>query len=354
MAKTWLDEECADLVKRYQDHAQWRNQTLKAALSAGVFQSEKELKSFQRDASYIDILRLLAVIKSSAQFDEVQENPDVKPETLVGALSAGWIASSLGVDTLEIYEDKAREAIQPTAELVARLKGLKAPKLSADDELGFSDRVWYFDFPQQAFPLQEVSIQSRQGGPVPILYLRAAIWHPIQRTVTSIFEIAGQRLYIHGYLNQNETDLEFLFSNSFRSTSDAANVQMRVFNMILLLAMYFLTQEQQGSQGQERAISGFKRVDLGDLDYKRAHKKLKGGMSLFSLKQLSAVKGESLPERASGERGDYDYAFEVTGHFRWQPYGTGRQQRKLIWIEPFVKGKGKGEPVQKTRLTRLT
>lgn len=31
-------------------------------------------------------------------------------------------------------------------------------------------------------------------------------------------------------------------------------------------------------------------------------------------------------------------AFKVSGHFRIQPYGEGLQQRKLIWIEEYVKG----------------
>lgn len=27
----------------------------------------------------------------------------------------------------------------------------------------------------------------------------------------------------------------------------------------------------------------------------------------------------------------------VTGHFRWQPFGEGRAQRKLIWIQDFIR-----------------
>lgn len=355
MAKTWLDEECAALVKTYQEDARWRDQTLLSARQAGIFSNEKEQQAFRRNAGYLDVLHLLAVIKSSSQFDEVQSNPNVSAKTLVGTLSSGWIASSLGVDTLEIYQERAREAIQPTADLVQRLRDLKAPSLNDDEELGFADRVWYFDFPNQIFPLHEVSVQDKAGvtSTPPTLYVRAVIWHPDQYTLTSIFQIAGQELYIHGYYNEQEDKADFVCSDTFRSKADAANVQRRVFNMVLLLAMYFLTQHEQAKGLQTAAITPIRPVQIDDLDYKRARKKMKGGLSLFSLKQLDAVKGEALPNRPQGHQAAYDYAFEVSGHFRWQPCGIGRAQRKLIWIDPFVKGKDKGEPVKKTRLTEL-
>jgi len=31
-------------------------------------------------------------------------------------------------------------------------------------------------------------------------------------------------------------------------------------------------------------------------------------------------------------------AFEVRGHWRWQPYGIERALRKIIWIHPHMKG----------------
>ena len=32
------------------------------------------------------------------------------------------------------------------------------------------------------------------------------------------------------------------------------------------------------------------------------------------------------------------------GHWRWQPYGTGRKLRKRIWIKPYIRGKELGGP----------
>ena len=35
---------------------------------------------------------------------------------------------------------------------------------------------------------------------------------------------------------------------------------------------------------------------------------------------------------------EYDHRFLVSGHWRWQPHGRGRNKVKLIWIAPYVKG----------------
>lgn len=35
---------------------------------------------------------------------------------------------------------------------------------------------------------------------------------------------------------------------------------------------------------------------------------------------------------------EWSHRWVVNGHWRWQPHGPGRKERKLIWIPPFIKG----------------
>lgn len=51
---------------------------------------------------------------------------------------------------------------------------------------------------------------------------------------------------------------------------------------------------------------------------------------LRRIEHASRNEGESLVEWHS--------RWIVRGHWRWQPYGTGRKQRRRIWIAPFIKG----------------
>lgn len=44
------------------------------------------------------------------------------------------------------------------------------------------------------------------------------------------------------------------------------------------------------------------------------------------------------PTSAPGTGWALDHRVQVRGHFRWQPHGKGREQRRLIWIEAHVRG----------------
>lgn len=48
------------------------------------------------------------------------------------------------------------------------------------------------------------------------------------------------------------------------------------------------------------------------------------------------AKSEPLPEDAAGRH--LTVRFVVSGHPRLQPYGPGRSEKKLIWIDPYTKG----------------
>jgi hypothetical protein len=59
-----------------------------------------------------------------------------------------------------------------------------------------------------------------------------------------------------------------------------------------------------------------------------------------------------LPGIRSGGGGDgtgngqkIQHQFWVRGHWRNQRFGPERSQTKLKWIQPFIKGRGRGLPV---------
>jgi hypothetical protein len=99
-------------------------------------------------------------------------------------------------------------------------------------------------------------------------------------------------------------------------------------------------------------------VKPGDNEYARVEKKLKKAkepkkkdrlskyLSTLSTteyfdvgRSIKVSKQKYAPERCEYEGGfHYSYRFWVRGHFRNQVCGKGRADRKLMWIEPYMKG----------------
>jgi hypothetical protein len=56
------------------------------------------------------------------------------------------------------------------------------------------------------------------------------------------------------------------------------------------------------------------------------------------VKVIQLRKMEHHGEHAAGDGREYSHRWMVDGHFRQQACGTGRADRKLIWIDPYIKG----------------
>ena len=60
------------------------------------------------------------------------------------------------------------------------------------------------------------------------------------------------------------------------------------------------------------------------------------------------------PHRQDGEsQVEWQHSWMVRGHPRWQAYGPGRKERKLIWINPHLKGDPSKPLVQTTKVYRV-
>jgi hypothetical protein len=56
--------------------------------------------------------------------------------------------------------------------------------------------------------------------------------------------------------------------------------------------------------------------------------------------RVSVIQLRRTEYQQSDEHGsvDWQHRWIVRGHWRWQAYGAGRQERKRIWVNPFIKG----------------
>ena len=57
--------------------------------------------------------------------------------------------------------------------------------------------------------------------------------------------------------------------------------------------------------------------------------------------------GASIPAASVGERGKLMTHHWVRGHWKQQAHGTGRAERKLLWVKPYERGKDLAEQVAK-------
>ena len=65
---------------------------------------------------------------------------------------------------------------------------------------------------------------------------------------------------------------------------------------------------------------------------RRAERELPG------LRLLQLASGASVSERKNGSTVEWSHRWLVRGHWRLQPHGPKRSLRKVIWIDPFIKG----------------
>ena len=78
---------------------------------------------------------------------------------------------------------------------------------------------------------------------------------------------------------------------------------------------------------------------IKDLSPKKQSSKQKTH-SLFKVRKINAPFNKfGMSEDNINRSWSLDHIVFVEGHFRWQPYGENKSKRKLIWIEPYRKGK---------------
>lgn len=122
-------------------------------------------------------------------------------------------------------------------------------------------------------------------------------------------------------------------------------------SLVRFVSLYRATQEMQGRRNTEF----LPQIDLASLKKlpekkQRARRKKR---SLFVIEDMRAPEGRFGRESSTGGRGGWqlNHRIEVRGHFRLQPWGPERKLRRLIWVDPYVKGKDKPDRPKMTRLS---
>jgi hypothetical protein len=82
--------------------------------------------------------------------------------------------------------------------------------------------------------------------------------------------------------------------------------------------------------------------EIAHLQEEQADRATKRRMTRMKLPPAITVITLRRPANPHRQQGDghveWQHHWFVRGHPRWQPYGVGRQERKLIWINPHVRG----------------
>lgn len=80
--------------------------------------------------------------------------------------------------------------------------------------------------------------------------------------------------------------------------------------------------------------------DVADRPVRRVSARVGAVRPLEPVKVITLRRARHEGTAATGgdEPRRYSHRWMVQGHWRWQPHGPGRTQRKLIWVRPHIKG----------------
>jgi hypothetical protein len=86
-------------------------------------------------------------------------------------------------------------------------------------------------------------------------------------------------------------------------------------------------------------VMGQEIADLREEQADRATKRRMARMKLPPAITVITLRRPANPHRHKGDgHVEWQHHWFVRGHPRWQPYGVGKKERKLIWISPHVRG----------------
>lgn len=309
---------------------------------------QETLRAF-RKWPYIQQLELASKLLSYTMHDQIEGLGEPPAKALVHFHYLAYTAHLFDESLYEIFK-RERIAIQPSKQLMARIFRMKPPKVEPDDPVmaDIRDKFWYFDFPAGAYPCEHVQIKSDLPVDDLKLFFRSAFWNPSYGTMALCIQSSlGTEEYVYSFHNENTSEIEISYSSGIADEQSASNMAQRVFEKIIILTLYYHTQQESTDQtGIQQLPNALKRPSA------KKDKHPPKGISVFSVTSLDVAKGETnaLPPSAKGR--EYSHSFRVMGHLRWQPYSTGRKKRKLIYIEDFIKG-GNKPFMNKDQLHRL-
>ncbi len=123
-------------------------------------------------------------------------------------------------------------------------------------------------------------------------------------------------------------------ANYSHTADDIIDMQKIIENFITLSLLY----RTVASESDRTILPRISMKASAKLSAKKANAKHQKN-SIFNVHYLRAPKGHFGMRQNQGSH-TISGRWDVSGHFRWQPWGAGRLKRKLIWIEGYVKGSG--------------
>jgi len=233
------------------------------------------------------------------------------------------IGHAVGVEEDFVRKLYTTRAIRPAVDLLETLRDTKAPDTD-DWKTPLLSATWYFDIPDKALKvggecqLRAVFTQPTRWGRIAVVCIL---------TAPGSNKIAGRFAWIWG---QDEAVYGLRISGV-----DPETVRDRLENLLRLLVLY----AQVAEKAEFVPLPRTTHRELIGLKPKKRRARLNKS-SLFTIRELRSPRnrfGRPVSE-ASEPTWRLDRAVEVRGHFKWQPYGPKHSRRKLIWIDPYVRG----------------
>jgi len=233
------------------------------------------------------------------------------------------ISHAVGAEESFVQNLYTTRAIRPAVDLLETLRDAKAPDTD-DWKTPLMSATWYFDIPDKVLKVGG-ECQLRAVFTQPTRWDRIAVVCIL--TAPGSNKIAGRFAWIWG---QDEAVYGLRISGV-----DPETVRDRLENLLRLLVLYAQVAEKAEFVPLPRTTTR----ELAGLKPKKRRARLNKS-SLFTIRELCPPRnrfGRPVSE-VSEPIWRLERAVEVRGHFKWQPYGPKHARRKLIWIDPYVRG----------------
>ncbi|KAA0678186.1 hypothetical protein [Azospirillum brasilense] len=218
-------------------------------------------------------------------------------------------------------------ALQVSPDLVAALAGARAPD-TEDHMPDLARATGYIDLPHRALLLSATT------------QVRAIFTQPVPesaniRALVILTSPGSNRVTSYLYWTIFGPDAGPIGSDNATDVPDD-HLRDRLAEFVKLVVLYRLSVPQAC---QEPLPS----ITPQTLSVSRKRQQLQKTRTIFKVVRLSPPadrfgRPNVVPGMAGHAGWRLDKRVEVDGHFRWQPHGTGRMDRKLIWNEPYMRG----------------
>ena len=245
----------------------------------------------------------------------------------------------LGINFLTQLSDRELRplALKPQRNLVYDFVGCDLPNnVSANYFINHDVAdCWYIEFPPHYFDYIDSSPDKKYIDSlffVPSLDITAiCVAYTHQKNLGCIIEHNGR-----GYTSHDETDFD---AKQIASAKKIAQ----------LLILHYDSKRNEGKAFIEKPLYDKKSHQQSSGKPGKRYGKQNLKKTLFKtilMEYKNTYQKNSRQIKSAAKRKNiFQYAFDVRGHFRWQPYGEKLAKHKLIWIDPYIKNRqAKADP----------